>query len=214
MDRQYILGTAMGREAVCNARFGGKSAAGKALLETSEVVFRGPELRVTIPFALIQRLAVKSGALHLKTADGLLVLELGAAAEAWAKRIKNPPGRLDKLGVKAGMKVSLVGEIEPAFVGELEARTEDVTHGRPRAASDQIFFAAEASSDLDRLAVLKRSLQPAGALWVLRRKGLGAPVSEAAVMAAGKAAGLVDTKVVAFSATHTAERLVIPIGKR
>jgi hypothetical protein len=48
----------------------------------------------------------------------------------------------------------------------------------------------------------------------VRAKGAGAAVSESAVMAAGKAAGLVDTKVVAFSATHTAERLVIPISRR
>ena len=33
-------------------------------------------------------------------------------------------------------------------------------------------------------------------------------------MAAGKAAGLVDVKVVAFSATHTAEKFVIPVAKR
>jgi hypothetical protein len=204
----------MGREAVCTARFGGKSAAGKALLETKEVVFRGPHLRLTIPFERIQRVEVKGGALTLKTADGPAVFELGKEAEAWAKRIKNPPGRLDKLGVKPGMKVSLVGEVEPAFVTELEGRTEDVSRGKPRSASDLIFFAAEAPADLERLAALKKSLQPAGALWVLRQKGPSARVSEAAVMAAGKVAGLVDTKVVSFSDTHTAERLVIPVAKR
>jgi hypothetical protein len=204
----------MGREAVCTARFGGKSVAGKALLETKEVVFRGPELRLTIPFDRIQRIEVKGGALSLKTAEGLAVFELGAQAEAWARRIQNPPGRLDKLGVKPGMKVSLVGEIEPAFVTELQARTDDVSRGRPRASSDLIFFAAESPIDLQRLATLKKSLQPAGALWVLRQKGPAARVSEASVMAAGKAAGLVDTKVVAFSETYTAERLVIPVSKR
>ena len=61
---------------------------------------------------------------------------------------------------------------------------------------------------------MKKSLQPAGAIWVLRAKGAAASVSESAVMAAGKAAGLVDTKVVAFSETHTAERLVIPVARR
>jgi hypothetical protein len=214
LGSQYILVADMGREAVCTARFGGKSAAGKALLETREVVFRAPALRLTIPFDRIEGIAVKGGALTLKTAEGPVVFELGKEAEAWAKRIKNPPGRLDKLGVKPGLKVSLVGEIEPAFVAELEARTEDVSRGKPRAASDLIFFAAEAPSDLDRLATLKKSLQPAGALWLLRRKGPDAPVTESAVMAAGKAAGLVDTKVVSFSDTHTAERLVIPVARR
>jgi hypothetical protein len=204
----------MGREAVCTVRFAGKSAAGKALLETREVVFRGASLRLTIPFDRIQRVEAKGGALTLKTADGLAVFELGAQAEAWAKRIANPPGRLEKLGVKPGAKVSVVGPVEPAFLEELHARTEAVWQGRPRPGSDLIFFAAEGPADLDRLATLKKSLQPAGALWVLRQKGPSARVSEAAVMAAGRAAGLVDTKVVAFSATHTAERLVIPVAQR
>ena len=35
-----------------------------------------------------------------------------------------------------------------------------------------------------------------------------------AVMAAGKTAGLVDVKVVSFSATHTAEKCVIPLAAR
>lgn len=33
-------------------------------------------------------------------------------------------------------------------------------------------------------------------------------------MAAGKAAGLVDVKVVSFSPTHTAEKFVIPVKDR
>jgi hypothetical protein len=39
-------------------------------------------------------------------------------------------------------------------------------------------------------------------------------VSEKASMAAGKAAGLVDVKVCAFSETHTAEKYVIPRSSR
>jgi hypothetical protein len=33
-------------------------------------------------------------------------------------------------------------------------------------------------------------------------------------MAAGKAAGSIDNKVVAFSTTHTSLRLVIPVARR
>ena len=39
-------------------------------------------------------------------------------------------------------------------------------------------------------------------------------ISERAVMAAGKAAGLVDVKAVSFSPTHTAEKFVIPVRQR
>jgi hypothetical protein len=204
----------MGREAACTARFSGKTAAGKALLETRELVFRGEGLRFKIAFEKIRSVRAKGGALEVKTDEGAATLELGAEAAAWATRIKNPPGRLDKLGVKPGMKVSLVGEVEAAFTAELRARTEDVSTGRPRPGSDLLFFAAEEPADLARLGTLKKSLQPAGALWVLRRKGPAATVSEGALMAAGKAAGLVDTKVCAFSETHTALRLVIPVAAR
>jgi hypothetical protein len=50
-------------------------------------------------------------------------------------------------------------------------------------------------------------------LWVIRPKGRK-EISEQSVMAAGKAAGLVDVKVVSFSPTHTAEKFVIPVKNR
>jgi hypothetical protein len=204
----------MGKEAKCTARFGGKSGTGKALLETKEVVFRGDGLRFTLPFSRIRSVAARAGTLELRVPEGAAMLELGPQAAAWAERIKNPPGRLDKLGVKPGMKISIVGDVEPAFLDELRTRAEDVSQGRPRAGSDLLFFAVRAPADLERLATLKNSLQPAGSIWILRAKGAAATVTEGQVMAAGKAAGLVDTKVVAFSETHTAERLVIPVAKR
>ena len=54
---------------------------------------------------------------------------------------------------------------------------------------------------------------PNGAIWTLRTKGQRA-VTEADTMAAGKAAGLVDVKVVSFSETMTAEKFVIPVARR
>jgi hypothetical protein len=39
-------------------------------------------------------------------------------------------------------------------------------------------------------------------------------LSERRIMNEGKAAGLVDVKVVAFSPTHTAEKFVIPVKHR
>ena len=70
-----------------------------------------------------------------------------------------------------------------------------------------------AAEGLARLEKLKASLKPNGALWIIRPKGRP-EISERATMAAGRAAGLVDVKVVAFSETHTAEKFVIPIVRR
>jgi hypothetical protein len=60
---------------------------------------------------------------------------------------------------------------------------------------------------------LKASLKSNGAIWVIRPKGR-TEISQGAVMAAGKRAGLVDVKVVRFSPTHTAEKYVIPVAAR
>ena len=55
--------------------------------------------------------------------------------------------------------------------------------------------------------------QPDGAIWVVRPKGRQ-EITEQDTMAAGKAAGLVDVKVVGFSETHTAEKFVVPLARR
>jgi hypothetical protein len=200
----------MGREAACTARIDGKLAKGKALLETKEIIFRG-EARLKIAFADIRAMEAAGGALTIRHAGGDVTFLLGADAEVWAAKIKNPPGRLAKLGVKPGLRVAIVGAVEPAFVDE--ARAAGAVIGKAKGA-DLIFFAAGKPADLAKLAALAAEMQPAGALWVVRRKGAGAPVTEMQSMAAGKAAGLVDTKVCAFSETHTAERYVVPVAAR
>ena len=50
-------------------------------------------------------------------------------------------------------------------------------------------------------------------LWIVRPKGSKA-IGESDVFEAAKGAGLVDTKVVAFSKTHTAHKCVIPVELR
>ena len=102
------------------------------------------------------------------------------------------------------------GSPTPRFVDELTAAGADVS-SRARKQSDQIYVAIESAKDLARFKALLPSLNPDGAIWAIRRKGL-ADASEAATMAAGKAAGLVDVKVARFSETHTAEKFVTTRG--
>ncbi len=76
-----------------------------------------------------------------------------------------------------------------------------------------IFFGADSGKQLDRVPKLAAALAPAGALWIVYPKGQ-AIIRETHVIAAGRAAGLVDTKVVGFSPTHTALKFVIPSAQR
>ena len=98
----------MGSELKCTVRFGKEASEGKALLETSEVLFRG-EFRLKIPFASIKSAKAVDGELHLQTANGLAIFEIGPAAEKWREKILHPKTRIEKIGVRPGAKVSLIG---------------------------------------------------------------------------------------------------------
>ena len=82
-----------------------------------------------------------------------------------------------------------------------------------RGKADLIFFAAERTEDLKDVARLSTAMKADGGLWVVYPKGVSA-IREGEVLAAGRAAGLKDTKVASFSATHTALRFVVPLSDR
>jgi hypothetical protein len=203
----------MGAEAICTVRFKTKTASGKARLETDVLQFRGGEVRLSIPFRQMSKIAAKSGTLKVTFPDGTASFELGDAAPKWAHKIQHPPSRLQKLGATADWRASAIGVDDTAFLKELEAAVAHLSIGRPIKDSDAIFFGVNKEAQLARLEKLKASLKPNGALWIIRPKGRP-EISERATMAAGKAAGLVDVKVVGFSRTHTAEKFVIPLAAR
>ena len=202
----------MGQEITCRARIDGVSHDAKALFETEEIIIRA-DRRVIVPLKKIDSAEVSGDALRLKWERHEASLELGeATAKKWLQKIRNPKSRLDKLGIKPGQRVTILGVSDPNIVNELTSRGADVST-KTRKGSDAIFFGANENGDLVKMEKLKESLTPAGALWIIRPKGTKA-ITEAATMAAGKAAGLVDVKVVKFSETHTAEKFVIPVGAR
>ncbi len=202
----------MGLEALCTARFGRKTSKGKALLESEALVFRG-EFRLAIPFRGMQSVKTVGGELRVEFPEGTVSFALGPQAERWAEKILHPKSLIDKLGVKPGAAVSLVGVRDVDFIRQLGGRTKEVADARPQKDSDFIFFAAEAKAELQRLKGLVAFLKKTGAIWVVYPKAQP-QIAQADVMAAAKQAGLVDVKVASFSATHTALKLVIPVARR
>ena len=85
--------------------------------------------------------AWEGGALTLEFADG-------AVGARWAAKIRNPPSRLDKLGVKEGTRVALVsakgelgGDADVAgFVAELGARGAKLVKGAKTMADADLMF--------------------------------------------------------------------------
>ena len=202
----------MGKELNCSVRFGKQQSEGKALLETSEILFRG-DFRLKIPFSTIKSAKAVDGELRLQTADGLAVFRLGAASEKWCDKILHPKPRIEKLGVKPGAKVALLGEFDAGFLRELGSLTRTVSKGQAASDSEWIFLRADSKGDLGGISKISKSMQSAAALWVVYPKGQK-HITENDVLAAGRKAGLKDVKVVGFSPTHTALKFVIPLASR
>jgi hypothetical protein len=205
----------MGNEANCSASLGRQKARGKALLETSELIFRSEDeaLRLKIPFATIKSAKAVDGELRLEIPEGLAVFALGANAAKWCEKILHPKTRIEKLGVKPNGLVSLLGDFRDDFVAELRSTTKNVTSGKVAEASESIFLSAGTAKDLGQVAKLAKSLKGATSLWIVYPKGQKV-ITENDVLAAGRKAQLKDVKVVGFSPTHTALKFVLPVDRR
>jgi hypothetical protein len=191
----------MGKEADVTARFADGVEEGRLQYEAPKLVFRGAQRRVYEGVALSD-VRAESGDLVL--ADGTR-FELGEKRAAnWADAILNPKGRLDKIGVKPGMRTAVIGVADKTFTAELGASgAVPVTELKDL---DLLFYAADSAEDLAKVEGLIPALGEGGAMWIVSKKGKAATLKDVEVMAAAKAVGLVDNKVVGFSPTLTALR--------
>jgi hypothetical protein len=101
--------------------------------------------------------------------------------------------------------VVVAGVDDAEFLDELSTRVEPVEAYED---IDLLFLGVEDLADFDQLEDLIGGLGPKGAIWIVAQKGKGAPLKDVEILTAAREQGLVDTKVCAFSKTHTALRFV------
>lgn len=203
----------MGLEAECTVRVGRKSSGGRALLEGETLLFRG-DFDLSLPFDSLREVAVDGPALVVKTDEQEARFELGAAvADRWMRLIKEPKSLFEKLEVGPQSRVAVVDVHDSLFLTALRERTAFVAEGRVPQGAPVIFFGAETRDALRKVQLLRARMIDSGTLWIVRPKGSKA-ISEAEVADSVKSNGLVETKVVAFSRTHTAHKCVIPVELR
>ena len=120
---------------------------------------------------------------------------------------------MDKLGVKPGQRIVVLGVEDAEFLRDLAASVPEYSRGNRINNADLLFFSAEARADLSQLKSLSRLISKSGGIWVVYPRGQK-HIREIGVINAGKSAGLTDNKVCRFSGTHTALRFVIPLARR
>ncbi|HXI14704.1 MAG TPA: hypothetical protein VNM92_18960 [Thermoanaerobaculia bacterium] len=202
----------MGQEIDCEVRIGEVTSRARVQLESESLIVRVKPSRI-FPFSEMQSVVVDGDFLSIESTQANIRLHLGGKAEVWAEKIRNPKSVMDRIGVKATDIVSVLGLGNDPFVADLERRAQLVLRDRVHKGSSLIFLRLETEADLEKIESLAKSLTGDGAIWILRPKGkTGVPETE--TMRAGKAAGLVDVKVVKFSELLSAEKFVIPVKKR
>jgi hypothetical protein len=118
---------------------------------------------------------------------------------------------LDKLGVRPGMRVAVLGGFPEDFLTLLRGRAAEVVDDP--AGCDMVLLAAEDRTRLSAAARLAAGLRRDGALWIVRPRG-SPLITEQETRTAGLKSGLVDVKVVHFSETHSAMRFVVRLRDR
>ena len=137
----------------------------------------------------------------------------GPKAEQWASMIRYPKGLLDKLGIKAGSRVAVIDIEDADFRRQLAERSVASSGEQDVGDADVIILGIDGRAGLERVAAVQPRMNPAAAIWIVSPRGR-ADMKDVDVIAAGRAAVLVDTKVCRFSATHTALRFVVPHARR
>jgi len=190
----------MGKDAHVRAHFPDGPDEGRLQYEPPKLTFRGRERRVFDDAALA---GVRAEGVDLVLACGARFALGERQAASWAQAIATPKTRMQKIGVKPGMRVGVLGVEDGGLAGELAAAGASLADGDDL---DLLFYAADCAEALAQIGPLVPRLSERGALWIVSRKGKGATLKDVEVMGAAKAHGLVDNKVVAFSETHTALR--------
>lgn len=179
-------------------------------LDGDALIVRGPA-RVRVPRSDITELHAHDGVLTVTHAHGTVALALGDAAEKWrAKIVEGPRTRAQKLGVKPGMRVTLLHVNDPTIGREIVEAGGVLFDEHLRAPGDPVdLLLLEVRTAADLALIPQHASEiGVGAMWVIHANGTP-EVSDTAIFAVADAIGLVYTKVMSFSTSMSAERLSV-----
>jgi hypothetical protein len=152
-----------------------------------------------------------AGTLTVATPDQeAIIFHLGRLAVPWKQIIDERPDLLRDLGVTARARVALVADDDDALVQALAARTPGDADSASEAGDglDVLFAGVQHRADLARLGAMAARVRPgSGVVWVVYPAGSRA-VTEAAIVAAGRALGLASGITVELSPGRLALRLM------
>jgi hypothetical protein len=198
----------MGREANCHCQWASESADCKVLLETHDLIVRGPSgsIRRSVPIASLTEIEVHDNQLLFRVGEDHVALALGLEkAQRWARALTAPPPTLAmKLGISTASHLALIGELD----------TEELQTAIAEAASTDgndanlILAKVRTSVDLNHALDAYSAYASDPPIWIIYAKGSGKPLTESDIRNTMRREGLIDTKVASVSTILTALRFI------
>lgn len=195
----------MGREATCHCQWAYQAGVCKVLLESSELIVRGPISRRT-PLGSLAQVSVEADQLRFRVGADQVSLTLGAVqAKSWAKKIATPPPTLAaKLGISPQSNLLIVGDCADE---ELKAAVEIAATAKSKN-PDLILAHVKTADDLNHALDLYAKIPSHPPIWIVYPKGPNKPIGETEIRDTLRRENFVDTKVASVSAILTALRFV------
>ena len=198
----------MGREAKVEYADAKERALVKVHLDSAALELTGGK-KLKLALASVKSATVDGDLLKIAAGGTKFSLALGAKeAEAWRKKILNPPSLSDKLGFKPDKSIALIGEVPIEIAAAAKtAKAAAAAAKLPKTIAADIAALMLAPGKEEQLIVASaKALAPASALWLVYEKGRA--VNGDHVIALARKAGLKDTKVARVSDTHAALRFI------
>lgn len=193
----------MGRETKTEVRSAKLKGEARVHLD-SEMLTIGPPFRMKLTLSGLGASSGKDGLTLAQGTERILIAMSEKEAATWLKSILDPPSLADKLGVKAGLAMTLVGALPDEIVAASKGAA--VLKTLPTKLDAALTITAIRSLDLKLLAALVAALPAKGAVWLVYEKGV---LKGDALIFAARDAGLKDTKVAKISETHAALRFIL-----
>ena len=196
----------MGRESTCTCECDGAQHRIKALIEPPDLILRG-EIRQRLPFLELRQIHADSERLRFTFQGKPFALVLGTTLAAkWAHALTAPPPSLaKKLGITPDTLVRVIGPVDDTALRDALSSANSVADKDV----DLILARVNTPTELSKaLRAAAKQLALRVPIWFIYPKGRGHALTENDVRSTALAAGIVDTKVAAVSATLTALRFV------
>ncbi len=200
----------MGLEIKTVAVKGAKKFSGKLHLDSRELKFSSPEFKWSIPLGDGIKAIAKKTKLIVSKGRDKVTFEIGERPERWVDKILNPPSRLDKLGVKPGMKCWLSKGFESEFKTELKSQEAKIT--RQIDNCDLAFFSIDDRKNFGSLLECCDAMPGATNIWVVYPKGSNA-ITQGEVMGTLKKAGFGPSKTASFDEQLSSMRYKRKLGR-